>query len=40
MAAKESKLTDVQLINRWFWFFVFYFSCILIIACFGLIAEF
>lgn len=40
MAAKESKLTDIQLIGRWFWFFVLYFACILLIACFGLIAEF
>jgi hypothetical protein len=38
--AKEPKLTDIQLINRWAWFFVFYFCCILLIACFGLIAEF
>lgn len=40
MAAKESKLTDIQLINRWVWFFIFYFACILLIASFGLIAEF
>jgi hypothetical protein len=38
--AKENKITDIQLINRWFWFFVFYFVCILIIASFGLVAEF
>lgn len=38
--AKEVKYTDMQLINRWFWFFVFYFVCILIIASFGLVAEF
>lgn len=40
MAAKEPKLTDIQLINRWFWFFMFYFVCILLIASFGLVAEF
>jgi hypothetical protein len=40
MAAKESKLTDIQLINRWVWFFLFYFVCILLIASFGLVAEF
>jgi hypothetical protein len=40
MAAKEPKITEIQLINRWAWFFAFYFVCILIIASFGLIAEF
>ena len=40
MAAKETKLTDIQLISRWIWFFVFYFCCILLIASFGLVAEF
>lgn len=38
--AKEQKVSDIQLINRWTWFFVFYFVCILIIASFGLVAEF
>lgn len=38
--AKDNKVTDLQLINRWFWFFAFYFLCILIIASFGLVAEF
>ncbi len=40
MAAAEPKLTEVQLINRWAWFFVLYFACIVLIACFGLVAEF
>ncbi len=40
MAEKAPKVTDIQLISRWFWFFVFYFVCILIIASFGLVAEF
>lgn len=40
MPAKEPKITDIQLINRWVWFFLLYFVCILIIASFGLVAEF
>jgi hypothetical protein len=40
MAAKEQKLTELQLINRWVWFFLLYFAFIILIACFGLIAEF
>jgi len=40
MAAKEGKLTEVQLISRWVWFFVLYFIFIILIACFGLVAEF
>jgi hypothetical protein len=40
MAAKESKLSEIELINRWAWFFVLYFALILLIACFGLVAEF
>lgn len=40
MAAKDNKISDLQLINRWFWFFMFYFACILLIASFGLVAEF
>jgi len=38
--AEKVKLTEVQLISRWVWFFVFYFACIILIACFGLVAEF
>jgi len=37
---KPIKLTEVQLITRWAWFFVLYFACIILIACFGLVAEF
>jgi hypothetical protein len=40
MAAKQEKLSEVQIISRWAWFFVLYFACILLIACFGLVAEF
>lgn len=40
MAAKDAKLTEVQLISRWAWFFVLYFCFILLIASFGLVAEF
>lgn len=40
MAAKESKLSEVELIARWAWFFVLYFAFIILIACFGLVAEF
>lgn len=40
MAAKEQKLTEVQLIIRWTWFFLLYFAFIILIACFGLVAEF
>jgi len=40
MAAKEMKLTEMQLIIRWTWFFLLYFAFIILIACFGLIAEF
>ncbi len=40
MAAKDAKLTDLQLINRWFWFFLLFFSCLILIASFGLVAEF
>lgn len=38
--AKESKVSEIQLISRWAWFFALYFVCILLIACFGLVAEF
>lgn len=37
---KDSKPTEIQMIVRWAWFFVFYFACILLIASFGLVAEF
>ena len=40
MAAKEAKLTEIQVITRWTWFFVLYFAFIILIACFGLVAEF
>jgi hypothetical protein len=40
MAAKEPKLTEVQLIGRWVWFFLLYFSFIILIASFGTVAEF
>lgn len=39
MAAKE-KLTDFDIINRWVWFFMLFFAFILLIASFGLVAEF
>jgi hypothetical protein len=38
--ADKAKPTEVQMINRWAWFFVLYFACILLIASFGLVAEF
>jgi hypothetical protein len=38
--AAEQKLTEMQVLIRWAWFFIFYFACILLIACFGLVAEF
>jgi hypothetical protein len=38
--ATEAKLTEFQIIMRWVWFFVLYFACIVLIACFGLVAEF
>ncbi len=40
MAAKEEKFSELQIIGRWAWFFVLYFAFIVLIACFGLIAEF
>ncbi len=40
MAAKDSKLSEVELISRWAWFFALYFAIIVLIACFGLVAEF
>jgi hypothetical protein len=38
--AKEVKPTEIQMINRWAWFFALFFFCIIIIASFGLVAEF
>jgi hypothetical protein len=38
--AKPAKLTEVQIIIRWAWFFVLYFFFILLIGSFGTIAEF
>ena len=40
MAVKEDKPGEMQIIARWTFFFLFYFACILLIACFGLVAEF
>lgn len=41
MAAKnEVKLSEFQIMLRWFWFFAMYFAFIILIACFGLVAEF
>ncbi|MDZ4835964.1 MAG: hypothetical protein SGJ27_19465 [Candidatus Melainabacteria bacterium] len=40
MAAKDQKLSEMQLINRWVWFFALYFLFIILIAMFGLVAEF
>jgi hypothetical protein len=40
MAEKSNKISEIDVIYRWAWFFVFYFVCILLIACFGLVAEF
>jgi len=38
--AVENKLSEFQVIQRWFWFFLLYFAFIVLIACFGLVAEF
>ncbi len=38
--AKEAKFTEMDMIWRWTWFFILYFVCILLIASFGLVAEF
>jgi hypothetical protein len=38
--AEEVKLSEVDIIWRWAWFFVLYFAFILLIASFGLVAEF
>jgi hypothetical protein len=40
MAVEKQKVSEFQIIQRWFWFFVFYLACIFLIACFGLVAEF
>ncbi len=37
---KPEKLSEVQIINRWVWFFLLYFTFIILIASFGLVAEF
>ncbi|MGD9684727.1 MAG: hypothetical protein AB7W16_26480 [Candidatus Obscuribacterales bacterium] len=37
---KPPELTEVDIIWRWTWFFIFYFACIILIASFGLVAEF
>ena len=39
-ATKEDKPSEMEMIMRWTWFFLFYFACILLIASFGLVAEF
>jgi hypothetical protein len=38
--AEETKISEVDVIYRWAWFFVLYFAFILLIASFGLVAEF
>jgi len=40
MAVEKIKISEFELIQRWFWFFVLYFAFIVLIACFGLVAEF
>lgn len=40
MAGKDGKPTEIEMISRWAWFFLFYFACIILIASFGLVAEF
>jgi hypothetical protein len=40
MATEKIKLSEFQIIQRWFWFFLLYFAFIVLIACFGLVAEF
>jgi hypothetical protein len=40
MAVEKHKISEFELIQRWFWFFVLYFIFIILIACFGLVAEF
>ena len=40
MAEQKTKLTEMQIISRWAWFFVLYFFFILLIGSFGLVAEF
>ncbi len=37
---KPPQISEAELIGRWAWFFIFYFACIVLIGCFGLIAEF
>lgn len=40
MAVEKTKISEFELIQRWFWFFILYFAFIVLIACFGLVAEF
>ena len=40
MPPKKPEVSEVDIIYRWTWFFIFYFVCILLIASFGLVAEF
>lgn len=40
MPKEAAKPTEIDMIWRWTWFFILYFVCILMIACFGLVAEF
>ncbi|HEY9786169.1 MAG TPA: hypothetical protein V6D17_12250 [Candidatus Obscuribacterales bacterium] len=40
MAEKKEKLSPIQVNIRWMWFFLLYFAFIILIACFGLVAEF
>jgi len=38
--ADDAKISEVDVIYRWTWFFILYFAFILLIASFGLVAEF
>lgn len=40
MAVEKNTISEFAVIQRWFWFFVLYFAFIVLIACFGLVAEF
>lgn len=37
---KKQKMSDIELNIRWMWFLLLYFGFIIMIACFGLVAEF
>lgn len=39
-ADKPAKVTEMEMILRWGWFFLLYFVLILLIGSFGLVAEF